>query len=75
MNLRDFLAGIDILRSRYKDLKVYNVNAEHDQFFIGPTDTPLSAAEVKTMHGLGWFQEEVADDEPYDPEEGWSAFI
>lgn len=52
----------------------FHIGAEHDQFYVYATDTPLEPDEVKQLVEWGWFQPELEDDAPYDPEEGWSAW-
>lgn len=74
MKLSAFISGLNILKPHYNGGDGYHLGAEHDQFYAYPTDTPLSDEEVQQMRGLGWFQPEMPD-EPYDPKEGWSAFV
>lgn len=80
MKLTEFLAGLEILKSHYKDGgDGYHIGAEHDIFYCYQTDIPLSPEEVQRMHELGWHQEEAVVDgewkpENYDAEESWSAY-
>ena len=80
MKLSAFIEGLQILKPHYKDGDGYEIGAEHDQFYAYQTETPLTDEEVARMRELGWFQPEVPEDDdenpgPYDPEEGWSAFV
>lgn len=74
MKLSAFVRGLEILRPHFKDADGFHIGAEHDQFYVYMTDTPLNESELAEMKELGWFQPEVKDNAPYDPEEGWSAF-
>lgn len=76
MQLDKFLAGIQILQPHYKNPNGFHIGAEHDQFYMYPTDTPLTEAEVKQMCDLGWFQPDCGFEGPedYKRDEGWSAF-
>jgi hypothetical protein len=76
MQLDKFLAGIQLLQPHYKDPAGYHIAAEHDQFYMYATDTPLSKAEIERMCELGWFQPDCEFEKPedYNPSEGWSAF-
>lgn len=76
MKLGDFVAGLQILQPHFKE-DGYDIGAEHDQFYVYKTDTPLEPHEVLALVGLGWFQPDCGFESPedYDPEEGWSAFI
>lgn len=79
MKLKEFMAGLQILKQYYKDDgDGYHIGAEHDIFYCYQTDTPLSPEDVQRMHELGWHQEEAVVDggwkpENYDPKESWSA--
>lgn len=79
MKLNAFIDGLNILRTHFEDGDGFHIGAEHDQFYVYKTDTPLDSGEVGMLRDLGWFQPEVEEDEngdagPYDPEEGWSAW-
>lgn len=74
MKLSEFLEGLKTLQPYYKDGDGYHIGAEHDQFYAYATERPLTPEDVQKMRDLGWFQPEAADDDPYDPEDGWSAF-
>lgn len=75
MNLKNFCEGLAILAPHYDKLDGYHLGAEHDQIFLYATNRPLSEEAVAKMRELGWFQPEQDDDAPYDPGEGWSAFV
>ena len=74
MKLSNFIGGLEILRPHFDGGDGYHIGAEHDQYFVYATDTPLSEDEVAKMRSMGWFQSECEDDSPYEPAEGWSAF-
>jgi hypothetical protein len=74
MKLSNFLDGLNTLRPYYNNPDGYHIGAEHDQFYAYATDKPLMPEDVQKMRDLGWFQPDMADDAPYGPEEGWSAF-
>lgn len=80
MNLKDFIEGVEILQKYYKDPNGYHLSAEHDQVYLGSTDRPVAAADVKRLHKLGWFQPDMLDEDgeaspEYDPNDGWSTFV
>ena len=77
--LSKFIQALQIFQ-KYYDKDGYNTGAEHDQFYVYPTDKPLSEEDLRTVVVLGWFQEEVGHEgvfqvSDYDPSEGWSAFV
>lgn len=74
MNWSNFIAGLAILGDHFDDKDGYHIAAEHDQFYVYQTSRPLSPANVEKMDELGWFQPDHEDDDPYDPENGWSCF-
>ena len=78
MNLKDFLAGINILSPYYDKPDGYCIGAEHDQFYMYATDRPLTPEDAQKMVDLNWFQEDSDRDDDgnliYDDENGWSAF-
>jgi len=74
MKLDDFINGINILRPYFKDPNGFHIAAEHDQFYVYATDFALSDKDVKKLDELGWFQPETEEDDPYNPNEGWSAY-
>jgi len=76
MKLSNFIEGIQLLRPYYEDQDGYHVAAEHDQFYMYPTDKPLPPEAVEQLVKLGWFQPECDFKKPedYKPSEGWSAF-
>ena len=75
MRLGNFIAGLQTLQPYYDDGDGYHIGAEHDQFYANSTDKPLTPQDVQKMLELGWFQPEQEEGEPYDPAEGWSAFV
>lgn len=75
MNLRNFMAGLEILRPYFDDPDGYHLGAEHDQIFVFATDQPVSDEDVAKLRELGWIQPDLGEDAPYDPAESWSAFV
>jgi len=81
MRLNAFMEGLEIFARHFNDTSGFHLAAEHDQFFLYKTDSPLTEEELEVVNELGWFQDEVPyDDEteergPYDPDEGWSCFV
>lgn len=75
MKLNNFLEGINILRKYYKNPDGFHMGAEHDIFYMYPTDNELSQAHYKRLIELDWFQEEVGDSGVYEPSAGWAAFV
>jgi len=75
MKLRAFIEGLNMLTPHYQDGDGYHLGAEHDQFYAYATATPLSEPEVARMLELGWFQPDQEEGAPYDPQNGWSAFV
>lgn len=75
MRVKDFLAGLYILRQHYKYPEGYHLSAEHDVIHLDATDKPLDIQVVHKLKHLGWFQEGIfeEDGEIYDPKEPWSA--
>jgi len=73
MKLKNFISGLELL-GKYYDDDSYCIGAEHDQFFAYATSRPLSVQDVVKMFELGWFQSET-DDNKYDAQDGWSAFV
>lgn len=63
MKLNDMIEGMQII-AKHVGNDQYCVQAEHDQFWCGGADLPLSDDEKKRMEELGWF---LADD-------SWSCF-
>lgn len=75
MKLGDFQTGLVILRGHFNNPDGYYIGSEHDQFFVYKTDTPLDKEELAWMGAHGWFQEDIGEDDPYDPEEGWTCYV
>lgn len=74
MNLKDFLAGIEILKPHYKESDGYHLGADHDVIYLYPTDTPLNDDEVQQMKELGFCQD-GADEDDYNVDESWWAYV
>lgn len=75
MNLKNLIEGINILKKYYADPDGYHLSAEHDIIYLDATLNPVSEDDIKTLFGLGWFQEGVSDDEPYNLYESWCAYV
>lgn len=79
MKLDNIILGLEILKPYYVDPNGYHMNAEHDEIHLAATNKPLTEADAQRMRDLGWFQEDADNNEatppPYDPEDGWSAFV
>ena len=75
MKLNDFINGLKIIQPYYLDGNGYHIAAEHDQFYLMPTDHELIPEDINKMRDLGWFQPEKEDDTGYDSAEGWSTFV
>ena len=81
MDLKRFIDGIEIIRRYYNKPDGHHISAEHDAFFLYPTDRLLSADDLAAVVALGWLQEGVDFDEAKDdltaaymPGEGWYCF-
>ena len=74
MTIAGLIEGATILRDYYDNPNGYHVGAEHDQIFLWATQRSLPPEKVARMRELGWFQS-YADEDTYDPEDGWSAFV
>ena len=80
MNTAEVLEGLNILQKYRTKPNGYHLGAEHDVLYAFATDLPVSEDDLKRLYELGWEQHEVKsnDDDtpgPYDPEEGWAAFV
>ena len=75
MKLSAFIEGLQVLKQHFVGEDGYHIGAEYDQFYVYQTETALTEAEVAHMRKLGWFQPELGPDAPYNPQEGWSAFL
>jgi hypothetical protein len=82
MQLNEFIEGLNILQPYYNKPDGYHIGAEHDIFYMYPTDKQLTETAVIRLCKLGWFQPEVAiaDDgefeaKHYNLHEGWAAFV
>ena len=75
MNLKDFLAGVQILRQYYNNPDCYHLGADHDIIYLYHTDRPLTAEHVAKLLDLGWFQPDQFEEEfVYDPDSAWQAY-
>ena len=75
MKLSNFIEGLKILQSYYKNDKDCHIGAEHDFFFAYRTDIPLTKEDVQKMVKLGWEQSSGGITESggeYDPDGTWS---
>jgi hypothetical protein len=72
MQLKDFMAGLEILKPYY-DEPGYALGAEHDIIYLYATARPLTPEDVARLRELGWFQEGVGD-ERYSPDDSWAVF-
>lgn len=78
MNLKGFLAGVEILRPFYKDPNGYHLGADHDVIYVYATDDPLPQEAVVKMLDLGFHQESGAAEgspQDYRPDESWWAYV
>lgn len=75
MTISNFVEGITILRGFYKDRDGYHIGAEHDMVYLYATDRPLTAVAFQAMKDLGWWQQESGEDENYNPDASWGAFV
>lgn len=75
MNLGSFITGAEIIRKYYSARDGYHLAAEHDQIYLYPTDHPMTEEDVFAVKELGWFQDDVGDDDEYDPTSGWSCYV
>jgi hypothetical protein len=72
MKIDNFIEGLQILRPYYTSS--YVLGTEHDVFFAYVTEERLPEAATNRLFELGWFQPDVGDG-PYDPEQGWAAYV
>lgn len=79
MNLKNFIAGIEIIKQYYNNQEGYYLRSEYEQFFLYETDRPITPEHVEMLKELDWFQPYADEDDEgeseYDPNIGWSAFI
>ena len=64
MRTRDLIEGLQTLMPYYDNQNGYYNDADHDVFYAGATDRPLSDEDVDKMIALGWQQE--YDERDYD---------
>ena len=74
MKLKNFIEGLRILQPYYLGCDGYHIGADHDQFYVYRTDSPLTPEDIEKMRDLGWFQPDAPNDNEYDPADSWSAF-
>jgi hypothetical protein len=81
MTLSKFIQGLQVFQKYYEE-DDYATGAEHDIFYVYPTDWGLSEDDLKKVIELGWFQPDVKyEDEDkfqasdYSPSEGWSTYV
>lgn len=78
MDLKRFVDGINILRPYYDNPDGYHIGSEHDEFYMYPTDKPLSDEDLRELLTLGWFQPDggahLETPLDYDADTGWMAF-
>ena len=53
MKLNNLIEGLTILNRYYDKPDGYHTCAEHDMFYAGPTDRPLSAGRRYSYAGAG----------------------
>jgi hypothetical protein len=75
VRLSAFIEGLELLRPYYHDPDGFHMQAEHDEFLMFATDNPVSDVDYDRLKELGWLQTYCHDDDPYDPEEGWKAYV
>ena len=79
MNLKNFIAGIEIIKTYYNNQEGYHIGAEHDQIYLYETDRPITPEHVEMLEELDWFQPDAYEDDEgeteYDPNIGWGAFV
>ena len=73
MNLKNLMAGLNLLLPYYDDPDGYNIGAEHDIFYAYATDEVLPDEVAAKMFGLGWVQPD-GEDEVYCSTESWAAY-
>jgi hypothetical protein len=79
MNIKDFKDGLEILIKYYDNQEGFHLGAEHDIFYMYPTDNPVSDSDVELLRNLGWHQEDCEYDGDgkfiYDVDNAWGAFV
>lgn len=71
------LEGISIINSYYAQ-DGYNLEAEHDQIFMAPTDQPIPFFHLQKLVDMGWFQDGLDEDSishSYNVEEPWQLYV
>lgn len=82
MTTTNIIEGLQILQKYRKEKDGYNISAEHDTIYADATDKPVIKQDLKRLIKLGWFQEDVAQDEDgnftpenYDPGASWACYV
>lgn len=78
MTTKNFLKGLETLRSHMNDDDGYWLIPDEGKITFVATDIPLSPDNVNYLRSLNWFQDtECTEDIPegYDPDVGWSAYV
>ena len=75
MELNNFVNGLKVLQGYFDNQDGYHIGAEHDQFYVYPTDNSVSEDDFRALKMMGWFQPDAEDDDVYNPEAGWSAYV
>lgn len=75
MRLNEFIEGLTIFSRYYDKPEGHHIAAEHDQVYVYATNKPLSEDDEKRVRALGWFQPDHEEEDPYAPEDRWSAFV
>ena len=80
MDMKNFIAGVNILLPFYDKPDGYHLGAEHDVIYLYATNKPLPEAKVAEMIELGFAQEcwPVVDGErkgEYSADDGWYAYV
>lgn len=82
MQLFDFRKGLEILSQHFDNPSGFHIGAEHDAFYVYPTDRQMNPENILKMIELGWFQEHDERDynnsfslKDYRPTESWCAYL
>lgn len=79
MKLGNLVQGITILQKYFDEPDGHHCGADHDIFYIYPTNKPVSDEDVGKLKELNWFQPDVEEDDdenaPYDAEESWAPYV
>lgn len=75
MNLGNFIRGLTIIQKYYDNPEGYHIGAEHDQFYAYTTDRRVSDEDFSMLKELMWFQVGVEDEDVYESNAAWSAYV